>query len=110
MTVKELSGLCGWKHLAGPEGEAAPVSGCQAGDLLSWVMTKAKPGQVWLTVMGNVNTVAVSVATGISAIVVCGDAPLDTDAAIKAREHGMPVYGCAENLYEAAVGVYEALK
>ena len=32
--------------------------GCYCGDLLSWVMSRAKDGDIWLTVMGNVNAVA----------------------------------------------------
>ena len=31
------------------------ISGCYIGDLLSNVMGKAKTGQIWLTVMTNIN-------------------------------------------------------
>ena len=36
------------------------ITGCYIGDLLSWAMSRVKAGDVWLTVMGNVNAIAVA--------------------------------------------------
>lgn len=110
MTVKELAAACGWRPLTAAEGQGKNVSGCYVGDLLSWVMARAKPDNVWLTVMGNVNAIAVAVLTDVSAIVLAEGAELDNDAAHRAEMQGIPVYGCTENLYDTAVRVYEALK
>ena len=60
MTVKEMAEACGWKLLAGEEGQDNEVDGCYVGDLLSWVMGRAQAGNVWLTVMGNLNAIAVA--------------------------------------------------
>lgn len=109
MELKELARRCGWTLLAGGAGEGAQASGCTLGDLLSWVLAHGKPGHVWLTVMGTENAVAVALLTGASAIVLAGGAALDQEAARRAEEHQLPVYGCTENLYEAAIQVYEAL-
>lgn len=110
MTVQQLADVCGWKLEAGAEGTDREVSGCYVGDLLSWVMARAQAGNVWLTVMGNINAIAVAALTDVSAIVLAEAAELDSDAAQRAEMQGIPVYSCGENLYETAVRVYEALK
>ncbi|HIY25960.1 MAG TPA: hypothetical protein H9838_02150 [Candidatus Acutalibacter pullistercoris] len=110
MTAKELAAACGWKLLAGSDGEENPVDGCYVGDLLSWVMSRAQSGNVWLTVMGNVNAIAVAALTDVACIVLAEDAALDKDAAARAETQGIPVYTCAENLYDTAVRVYETLR
>ena len=92
-----------------PNGTGNEVDGCYVGDLLSWVMARAQAGNVWLTVMGNVNAVAVATLTEVSAIVLTESAALDAEAAVKAEQQGIPVYTCAENTYETAVQVYEKL-
>lgn len=110
MTVKALAEHCGWQLLAGETAQNREVTDCCIGDLLSWVMAHARANSVWLTVMGNINAVAVATLTGISAIVLAEGATLDDDAKQAANEHGVAIYSCTENLYEAAVRVYEALK
>lgn len=110
MTVKEMAAACGWTLLAGGEGEDNPVGGCYVGDLLSWVMARALSGNVWITVMGNVNAIAVATLTDVSCIVLTENASLDEDAAKKAEMQGIPVYGCGANSYQTAVQVYELLK
>ena len=36
------------------------ITDCYIGDLLSWVMGRAKEDSIWLTVMGNINAIAVA--------------------------------------------------
>ena len=55
MTVQRLKEALSLKLLAGEEGLSQEVSGCYIGDLLSWVMGRAKAGDAWLTVMGNIS-------------------------------------------------------
>lgn len=110
MTVKEMAAACGWTLLAGGEGENNQVDGCYIGDLLSWVMARAQSGNVWITVMGNVNAIAVATLTDVSCIVLTESATLDDDAAKKAELQEIPVYSCEANSYQTAVKVYELLK
>lgn len=110
MLMKEMAEKCGWKLLSGQEGEENTVNGCYIGDLLSWVMARAQAGNVWLTVMGNVNAVAVATLTDVSAIVLAENAALDEEARQKSEQQGIPVYSCAENIYESAVQIYELLR
>lgn len=110
MTIREMAEICGWKLLCGAEGQDNEVDGCYVGDLLSWVMARAQSGNVWLTVMGNVNAIAVAVLTDVAGIVLAESATLDSEAAQKAEMQGIPVYACTQNLYDTAVRVYETLK
>ena len=119
MTVKEMAAACGWTLLAGGEGENNQVDGCYIGDLLSWVMARAQSGNVWITVMGNVNAIAVATRTAnrklsafgdVSCIVLTENATLDEEAAKKAELQEIPVYSCEANSYQTAVKVYELLK
>lgn len=110
MTVKEMAATYGWKLLAGGAGEDNPIDGCYVGDLLSWVMARAQSGNVWITVMGNVNAIAVATLTDVSCIVLTENAALDQDAAAKAEMQGIPVYGCQANSYETAIQVFQALQ
>ena len=58
MTVRDLAQRLGAEILV--EGELdRPVTAGYAGDLLSWVMARLPEGAAWLTVMGNLNAVAV---------------------------------------------------
>lgn len=109
MKISELAQVCGWQLLAGEETETE-ATGCYCGDLLSWVMARAQQGQVWVTVMGNVNAIAVAVLTDVAAIVLTENAPLDEAAAQKANQQGVPVYACGDNSYETAVQIYGQLK
>ncbi|RKJ41389.1 hypothetical protein D7X94_03625 [Acutalibacter sp. 1XD8-33] len=110
MTVKELAGICGWRLLAGEDGQENQAEGCYIGDLLSWVMGRAQSGDVWLTVMGNLNAIAVSALADTACIVLCEDAALDQDAAKRAEMQGIPVYGTGENLYRTAIKVHDTLQ
>ena len=60
MTVAQLQKALSLERLT--EGDPdRQVTGGYCGDLLSWVMGRAREGDAWMTVMGNVNAVAVAV-------------------------------------------------
>lgn len=110
MTVSEMAKECGWTLLAGKNGADREVEGCYAGDLLSWVMGRAGEGDLWLTVMGNVNAVAVATLADVSGIVLTESAALDAEAAQRAEQRGIAVYRTERNTYETAVEVCSLLK
>ena len=109
MTAKEMAAACGWKLLAGGEGQDNVADGCYVGDLLSWVMSRAQAGNVWLTVMGNINAIAVASLTDSACIVLTESAALDAEARARADQQEIPVYTTGKNSYETALAVAEAL-
>lgn len=110
MKIGDLAQRCGWKLLAGGDEQDKEVKQGYAGDLLSWVMSRAREYDVWVTVMGNVNAIAVAALTDVSAIVLADNAPLDKDAEDKANAQGVLVYAAEQNIYDTLIQVYECLK
>jgi hypothetical protein len=78
------------------------VTGGYACDLLSYVMAKAKEGNLWLTVQGHPNIVAVASLVGLAGIVVTEGARLDPATIEKANQEGIPILTTALTMYEAA--------
>ena len=91
MTVKELAEHFGLKILAGGNSLDRPVSGGYTGDLLSWVMGRLPADAAWLTVMGNINAIAVASLKDAACMILTDSAPLDAPALEKARELSFPV-------------------
>ncbi len=85
------------------------VTGCYCGDLLSWVMSRAKEGDAWLTVMGNVNAVAVGVLSDCACIILTENAPLDKEAEEKALQQGIIFLQSEKNSYNLAVEISELI-
>ena len=83
MTVKELSERLGCQIVCIPD-EDREITGGYAGDLLSWVIGRATSGDVWVTIMSNINIVAVASLTDVSCILLSENVDLD-DESIKNR-------------------------
>lgn len=79
------------------------ITGCYCGDLLSWVMSRAKEGDAWLTVMGNINAVGVAALSECACIVLTENASLDSDALKRAEENDIAILRTEKNSYETAV-------
>ena len=106
MTVKELQEKLNLEFLCS-EQEAGnrEIRGCYCGDLLSWVMSKASADDVWLTVMGNINSIGVAVLTDVSCIVLTENAALDEDAKKRAEENDVIILTTDKNAYQIAAAI-----
>lgn len=103
LTVKDFSEKLNLKYLCNEqESENQQINGCYCGDLLSWVMSRAKEDNIWLTVMGNVNSIGVAVLTDVACIVLTENAPLDDNAKEKATENGVIILTTEKTSYEVA--------
>lgn len=89
---------------------SSEITGCYIGDLLSWVMANANNKNVWITVMGNINAIAVAALTNISCIILAENASLDEDAKAKAIEHNIPIFVTDLNSYNIAVKISKLLE
>ena len=110
MTVEQLAEKLHIKIFAGKGGADRQVCGCYIGDLLSWVMGRAHEDDAWLTVMGNINAIAVATLADTACIILTENAPLDLEAKEKADEQDVPVLVAEENSYDTAIKIYELLK
>ena len=99
MTVKELADRLNLSAvvLEEPEREA---SGVYVGDLLSWVMGRASAGNVWVTIMSNVNVVAVASLADVSTVILSEGVALDEGVEEAARARGVNVLASPLPSYE----------
>ena len=98
MTVKELAKELSLKALAEPDADREAI-GCYAGDLLSWVMGRASADEVWVTIMTNLNIVAVATLADVSCVIVAEEAEIAPEVCEKAFEKGV-------NLYHSPLSTY----
>ncbi len=110
VSVEDLKNELSYQVLVGKDINDKYIKGCYTGDFLSWVMSKAKPKDAWVTVMGNINAIAVATLADISCIILAEDAYLDEDARDKAIQHNIAVLRTHKNSYDTCVEIYKLLK
>lgn len=101
MTVRELSDELGFEILCMPDGERQ-VSGAYIGDLLSWVMGRASADNVWITIMSNVNVIAVASLADVACVVLAEGVTLDGEVLKTAGDKGVNVLKSNLPAYETA--------
>ncbi len=106
MTVKELSEKCKFKTAALPDGDRE-IDGCYIGDLLSWVMGRAEADCVWITIMSNLNIIAVASLADVSCIILSEGVTVDDSILKLAEEKDVNILLSDKKTYETAVAVYE---
>jgi hypothetical protein len=109
MTVRELAAALGAEILVEGDDDRA-VTGGYCGDLLSWVMGRAQEGDAWITVMGNVNAIAVAVLADVACILLSDASPLDDEARARAEAQEVAVLRSDANSYTLAVRLGELLR
>ncbi|MGN0243523.1 MAG: hypothetical protein ACI4CT_05620 [Lachnospiraceae bacterium] len=109
MTIKELIDSSIFQIANEGEDLDNEISQVYCCDLLSFAMGKAPANCAWVTVIGNINTIAVASLADVSCIILSEDAKLDDAAFIKAREQGIPVFYTELPSFEAALKIHTAL-
>ena len=108
MTVEELGRALSLETVVAGDG-GREVTGGYCGDLLSWVMGRAPAGCVWMTVLGNVNAIAVASLADTAGIILVEDAVLDADAKARAEQQEIAVYGTSLPAFETALKIASLL-
>ena len=88
------------KLLTKSDYEDREVKGCYVGDLLSWVMGRAQSGNVWITIMSNINIVAVAELTDCACILLSEDVVPDENVIEKANSHDIIIMSSPMSGYE----------
>lgn len=101
--IKTICEKINAKVLAGSEHVEKEISGVYICDLLSWVMSHAKKGNAWITVMSHANVVAVAALLDLGCIIVPEEIEVDADALKKAETEGIPILSTPLNAYQIAV-------
>ncbi len=109
MKVKDLSEKLGLKLISGEDNLEREAENCFIGDLLSHVMSHAESGDVWITVQGNINVIAVASLTDCAMVIICEGMNLDEAAASKAKLEEIPVFTSEKSAYKLACEIKELL-
>ena len=104
LTVKELSQMQGFSAVAMPDADRE-ISGIYIGDLLSWVMGRAKADDAWITIMSNINIVAVASLADVACIILAEGVNLDSSVVETARAKGVNIIASQLPAYETAVAL-----
>lgn len=102
MTVEELAKQLNLKCVAGKGGLNKEVTGVYIGDLLSLVMANATEGDIWLTVQGHINAIAVSVLVNMPAIILVEGIEAKEEMCHKADEEAIALLTTTRSAYEIA--------
>jgi predicted transcriptional regulator len=76
---------------AAHEGLAKEVKGGYASDLLSDVMANSQEGDVWVTIQGHPNIVAVATLRDLAGIILANGRQPDAETLQRAEDEGIPI-------------------
>ncbi len=86
-----------------------PFDGLYVGDLLSRAMSRVESGNLWVTIMSNVNVVAVACLTEPAAVILAEGVELGDEELQKANDNGITVLSSELSAYEICGVVYKAV-
>lgn len=101
MTVNELSVQNGFRAITMPEPDRE-IKGVYIGDLLSWVMGKARGGDAWITIMSNVNVLAVASLSDTACVVFAEGVNVSDEVKTVAEQKGINLIGSDLSAYRIA--------
>lgn len=82
------------------------VTGGYASDLLSNVMARAKEGDLWFTIQGHQNIIAVALLIDVAGIIVAEGFSVDDQTVEKAQEENITLLRSKTPIYELAGRLY----
>jgi hypothetical protein len=109
MTVRELSDICGFEVHSLCDAERS-IDGAYVGDLLSWVMGRAEFNDAWITIMSNVNVIAVATLSDVSCVILAEGVRPDAELIEVARAKGVNLLSSPHPTYETAVKISELIR
>ena len=86
------------------------ITGVYAGDLLSWVMGHGEEGQCLVTIMSNVNVLAVASLLDFSCVILAENVKPDEEFLALAKEKEINILSSKESAYTICTLLYEAMK
>ncbi len=108
MTVKELSERIGLRHLCGDM--SREFTGVYTGDLLSWVMSRLTEDKIWITIMSNLNVIAVASLADAACVILAEGVEPDADALEAAVTKDVTLLSSELDAYSLCVKVSEFVK
>lgn len=104
MTVKQMKATLGLDTVCMPSPERE-ITGGYVGDLLSWVMGRARAGSAWVTIMTNVNIVAVATLAEPACIVLAEGVEPDAETVERAVSVGVNILKSPRSAFELCADI-----
>ena len=108
MTVEKLCSALNLEVLCMPEPDRE-ITGGYAGDLLSWVMGRVSSGEAWITIMTNVNIIAVATLSDPSCIILSEGVEPDKTVRERAEAHGINLLRSPKSTFQLCADVASLL-
>ncbi|MBR4768187.1 MAG: hypothetical protein IK088_04330 [Lachnospiraceae bacterium] len=99
----------GFREVALPDPERE-IEGVYVGDLLSWVMGRCSADSAWITIMTNINILAVATLADPAVIVLSEGVSVTPEIAETALKKNINIVSTDLASYEAAVKLHELLQ
>ncbi len=107
MKVHQIVEVLALTVKAGHRGLDGEVTGGYAADLLSCAMAGATQGNLWVTLQGHLNVVAVAALNELAGVIVAEGKPVAPDALAKADDEGIPILTTNQGTFEIAGRLWE---
>lgn len=101
MTVNDLARELELEPLSVTDG-GREIEGAYVGDLLSWVMGRAQSGNAWITIMSNINIVAVAALTDVACVILAEGVTVEEPVLNTAAQKGVNLLASKMTAYELA--------
>lgn len=108
MRVKDLATCELFNIVTLPDGERE-IDGVYIGDLLSWVMGRAQSGNAWITIMSNINILAVASLSDTSCIILAEGVTVDEEVKKNAIEKEINIISTNMDIFSTAVYLNEVI-
>ncbi|MBE6707858.1 MAG: AraC family transcriptional regulator [Ruminococcaceae bacterium] len=105
MTVKYISEKLELDVLCGDTDRE--VNGVYTGDLLSWVMSKLTADKVWITIMSNINVIAVASLADAACVILAEGVEPDPEALEAAKSKDVTLLSSPLDAYSLCVRISE---
>ena len=103
MTPAAFASKYGLKVVSPGAGDCRDIGGVYCSDLLSLVMGRAQADDALVTVMANLNTIAVGVLADVSCVILCEGIHFDEACVKRAMEQEVCVLESAEPSFQVAI-------
>lgn len=107
MNMKSVTEKLGLRLIAGSACEK--YDGVYAGDFLSRAMSRVNEGNLWITIMNNINVIAVASLADAAAVILAEGVTMDQAVLDAASSKGVTVYTCDKTVYEICVDIASTL-
>lgn len=109
MKAYEIESKMDWTLLTSNKDQELTIDGVYICDLLSFVMSKAKKNQIWITIHTHINIVAVALLTEVSLILIPENLDVDDNTINKANIENILIFKTKLSSFDAAVEIKEKL-